>query len=100
MTGLQVHVTDEEKQAWKERFPESIWKTVPEGASTSVYAATSPDLTGKGGAYLEDNDIASEVPPDPVTKKMTGQAPHARDDVLAAKLWELSEKATGASLSL
>jgi len=34
-------------------------KTVEQGASTIVWCATSPELNGLGGAYCEDNDIAS-----------------------------------------
>ncbi|OZJ01498.1 hypothetical protein BZG36_05614, partial [Bifiguratus adelaidae] len=34
------------------------FKTIPEGAATQVYALTSPELTGKGGAYLVDCHIA------------------------------------------
>ena len=43
---------------------ETVWKTVPQGAATTVYAATSPDLDGQGGVYLEDCHIA-ELTDDP-----------------------------------
>jgi hypothetical protein len=33
-------------------------KTVPQGASTSVWAAVAPELENKGGLYLNDNSIA------------------------------------------
>ncbi|KAH8549733.1 WW domain-containing oxidoreductase-like protein [Umbelopsis sp. PMI_123] len=32
----------------------SWMKTIEQGAATQIYAATSPNLKGKGGAYLED----------------------------------------------
>ena len=54
-------------------------KTIPQGAATSVYAATSPDLAGKSGAYLADCTITSP--------SAAGQ-----DDALAAKLWDVTEK--------
>lgn len=56
-----------------------LWKTTEQGASTTIVAATSPELTGKGGAYLSDCQITS-----------TSKA--AADPELARKLWEASEK--------
>src|SRR5699024_5233939 len=40
------------------RDPERELKTPQQGASTSVFAATSPLLAGIGGVYLKDNDIS------------------------------------------
>ncbi len=34
------------------------FKTVPQGAATSVWCATSGQLDGMGGVYCEDCDIA------------------------------------------
>lgn len=67
-------------------------KTIPQGAATSVWAATSPSLEGKGGLYLEDCNIAEEVP--------EGVAEHgyyawAVDPVAAEKLWQVSEQIVG-----
>ena len=50
------------------------WKTVPQGAATSVWAATAPELDAHGGAYLEDCAIA--VPnPDPDPTPAAGSSP-------------------------
>ena len=38
--------------------PSKGWKSVEQGAATSVWCATSPDLEGKGGLYAQDCDIA------------------------------------------
>ncbi len=57
-------------------------KSVPQGAATSVYAATAPDLAGKSGSYLADCAIAKP-------------SPEGRDDAIAAKLWEVSERLVG-----
>ena len=54
-------------------------KSIPQGAATSIYAATSPDLKGKSGIYLADCTI-------------TPSSVAGRDDALAAKLWEVSER--------
>ncbi|OZJ01592.1 hypothetical protein BZG36_05467 [Bifiguratus adelaidae] len=37
------------------------FKSIPEGAATQVYALTSPEITGKGGAYLMDSHIAEPL---------------------------------------
>ncbi|RUS12999.1 hypothetical protein BC937DRAFT_86513 [Endogone sp. FLAS-F59071] len=39
----------------------SYFKTVSQGAATQVWAATAPELTGKGGAYLEDVQVSEVV---------------------------------------
>jgi NAD(P)-dependent dehydrogenase (short-subunit alcohol dehydrogenase family) len=67
------------------------WKTVPQGAATSVWAAASPDLDGLGGVYLEDCAIA-EVEAAPASR---GVASFAADPDRAAALWELSEQLVG-----
>ena len=96
MTDLQRHLTEEEQRAmgWidaegnvNERF-----KTTEQGASTSVWAATSPLLEGAGGVYLEDCEVAVPATPD---NRAGGVHPHVRDEVLADKLWTLSEQLTG-----
>jgi NAD(P)-dependent dehydrogenase (short-subunit alcohol dehydrogenase family) len=53
-------------------------KSIPQGAATTIYAATSADLTGKSGAYLAD--CAIERP-----------SRDASDDTFARKLWDVSD---------
>lgn len=64
------------------------------GAATSVWAATSKDLEGKGGRYLEDCGEAAEMDK---SKGMydPGYGPWAYDEVKAKKLWEVSLKSVG-----
>lgn len=77
-------------------------KTVEQGASTSVWCATSPQLTDKGGVYCENNDIASivtnPVPMGPISgadsKGNFGVMPHAVDPEAAERLWALSLELT------
>jgi NAD(P)-dependent dehydrogenase (short-subunit alcohol dehydrogenase family) len=69
-------------------------KTVQQGAATSVWCATSGMLDGKGGVYCEDCDIAEAVPAD--SRKGTGVRPWASDPEYAKRLWQLSERLTGA----
>lgn len=65
------------------------FKTLEQGAATSIWCATSPLLEGKGGVYCEDCDIAQKVPAD--YTGMNGVRPWATDEVAAEKLWACSE---------
>lgn len=76
--------------------PEHEKKTAPQGASTTVFAATSPLLADVGGVYLKDNDISplDEHPKDiDFTTEQNAQAtvvPYAVDPEAAQRLWDLS----------
>jgi NAD(P)-dependent dehydrogenase (short-subunit alcohol dehydrogenase family) len=93
MTSLQRHMSkaDIESRGWvdaegnvNERF-----KTVAEGASTSTWAATSPELKGQGGVYLEDCGFAEICESRPDFPK--GVINYAVDKDQASRLWQLSE---------
>jgi NAD(P)-dependent dehydrogenase (short-subunit alcohol dehydrogenase family) len=91
-TELGRHLTPEALKDLTDRMPpndETIWKTVPQGAATTVYAATSPDLDGDGGRYLEDCHVAA-VTDDPLSR--SGVRAYALDPDRADALWELSER--------
>ncbi|PMQ04644.1 Fatty acyl-CoA reductase [Dyella sp. AD56] len=77
--------------------PENNKKTIPQGASTTVWCATSPQLLGMGGVYCADCDIAEALPSDD-SANLHGVRPRAIDPVAAGRLWQLSEQLTGASL--
>ena len=96
-TDLQRHLTTEEMAilGWMNEdgtIPERVqksFKTPEQGASTEVWAATSPKLDGMGGVYCEDCDIAQLATPE------SQRYQHARewicDDAKADRLWEMSE---------
>lgn len=67
-------------------------KSIPQGAATTVWAATTSLLADIGGVYLEDVDIAS-LNTDP--SQFSGVKPYSFDKVSAEKLWALSEELTG-----
>jgi NAD(P)-dependent dehydrogenase (short-subunit alcohol dehydrogenase family) len=72
-------------------------KTPQQGASTSVFAATSPLLADIGGVYLKDNDISPLDTPRPIDFGAeqdipSDVVPHALDPESARRLWELSER--------
>lgn len=67
-------------------------KTIPQGAATTVWCATSPLLNDLGGVYCEDVDVAPlahGIPGSP------GVAPYSLDEQTAKRLWSLSEEMTG-----
>jgi len=66
--------------------PEIIWKTVGQGAATSVLLAAAPLLDGVTGRYFEDCNEASPRQPG----GLNGVADYAPDPDRAARLWQLS----------
>lgn len=77
-------------------------KTIPQGAATSVWCATSPLLDNIGGVYCEDADIAELYPEnvsnkDGASAKSSGVQLYSLDEANAKRLWALSEELTGIS---
>ncbi|KAJ6584325.1 hypothetical protein B0H19DRAFT_1104711 [Mycena capillaripes] len=66
-----------------DKFP---WKTIPEGAATSVTQFSKPVY--KPGSYLDDSVEANDK-----------IAPHSSDPETAAKLWKITEEITGESFT-
>lgn len=71
-------------------------KTVPQGAATTVWAATSPLLEAIGGVYCEDVNIASFNLDEQFT---AGVKPYSLDEKDAQRLWGLSEEMTGVTFN-
>jgi NAD(P)-dependent dehydrogenase (short-subunit alcohol dehydrogenase family) len=98
-TPLQRHLTREEMQAsgWMDEdgVPDERFKTPEQGASTSTWAATSPNLDGMGGVYCENCDIAEPTDLDSPTARIEGVNAHAIDPETAARLWTVSAELTG-----
>jgi NAD(P)-dependent dehydrogenase (short-subunit alcohol dehydrogenase family) len=69
-------------------------KTIPQGAATTIWCATSPLLNGIGGVYCEDADIAS-LSSGP--EMSAGVRPYSVDESSAKRLWPLTEELTGIS---
>ncbi|HKY81175.1 MAG TPA: SDR family NAD(P)-dependent oxidoreductase [Sphingobium sp.] len=55
---------DEDARVGMLRDLAAVVRTPAQAAANSIYAATSPDLVGKGGAYIEDCAIAPQAAPD------------------------------------
>lgn len=94
-TNLGRHMTQDMREALMKRVTTSdsgfAWKTIPQGAATSCWAATAPELEGRGGDYCEDCHVA-EV--DDLSSK-GGVRSYALNPSYAEQLWALSEELTG-----
>ncbi len=101
LTPLQRHLPREEMVAagWitEDGTPHERFKTPEQGAATSVWAATAPELEGVGGVYCEDVDVAAPTVPGPEAR-VRGVDAHAVDPDTAARLWDWSVRATGVDL--
>ena len=99
MTPLQRHLPREEMIAsgWMDEDGnvDDRFKTPPQGAATSTWAATSPALDGMGGVYCENCDIAEPTDPDSPMARFAGVNAHAVDPEGASRLWALSAELTG-----
>ncbi|KAJ7055723.1 NAD-P-binding protein [Mycena amicta] len=60
------------------------WKTLEQGAATTLVAAFDPRIADQPGSYLDDCILANE-----------SVAPHSSDPANAKKLWELTESIIG-----
>lgn len=73
-------------------------KTIPQGAATTVWCATSPLLNDTGGVYCEDADIAVLDHGNCGNDNglgTRGVQPYSLDEASARRLWDLNKKMTG-----
>jgi NAD(P)-dependent dehydrogenase (short-subunit alcohol dehydrogenase family) len=94
-TELARSLSEEEMRALlaTPRVAATTFKTVEQGAATSVWCGASTQMEGLGGVYCEDVDIAEPVSGDfPGTH---GVRPWAIDPAIAERLWTKSEEWTG-----
>ncbi|MBK5289394.1 MAG: SDR family NAD(P)-dependent oxidoreductase [Acidimicrobiia bacterium] len=92
VTELGRHLTEETIAVLTDSMPAGQameWKTVPQGAATTVFAATAPELDAHGGAYLEDCAVAER---NDVPDARGGIKSYAIDPDRAAALWLKSEE--------
>ncbi len=99
-TNLGRHMSEEEMAGLMERIRKSAeergeepepFKTIPQGAATTCWVATTPALEGRGGLYCEDCHVAEQDDQD----TGGGVRSYAIDRDKAERLWELSEKMVG-----
>ena len=104
MTNLGRHMTEEDMAWMRKRMEENAkesgqspqgFKTIPQGAATTCWAATADELEGKGGVYCEDCHVAEQDDTDPTG----GVRSYALDKDNANQLWALSEQLVGDSFT-
>lgn len=93
-TELGRHMSKEDIVEIGERVATTAggFKDVAAGAATSVWAATAPELDGRGGLYLEDCAESAPAGTDGIT---TGYRSYAMSPKLAERLWRVSEELVG-----
>jgi NAD(P)-dependent dehydrogenase (short-subunit alcohol dehydrogenase family) len=94
LTDLGRHLDDETMAALIDARGDTdvVFKSVPQGAATSVWAAFVADADEVGGRYCEDCALAPVVD-DP--KASPGVMRYALDPDTAARLWTVSEELVG-----
>ncbi|MGY1714766.1 SDR family NAD(P)-dependent oxidoreductase [Geodermatophilus sp. SYSU D01106] len=94
-TPLQRHWSPEQRAAAEEQARRAegaglfAMKTPEQGAATSVFLATAPEVAGIGGRYFEDCREAEVVDR---LQGLHGVVPHALDPVAARRLWDVSQE--------
>ena len=99
MTPLQRYLPQEEMIAmgWVDADGNvnELFKTPAQGATTTLWCATSNQLDGMGGVYCEDCDVSAETDPESSFARFMGVDTHAIDPGEAVRLWTLSAQLTG-----
>lgn len=94
LTPLQRHIPRDQQieRGWIDSAGHAAdgFKSIEQGAATMVWAATSPQLDGLGGLYLQDCDVAEPAAGDDMA--VGGVKPWAIDRDDAARLWDVSEQ--------
>lgn len=101
-TNLGRHLSAEDLSALRARMKKNTgdsaqtFKNVEQGAATTCWTATAPELAGKGGAYAEDCHLANQDDESP----RDGVRSYALDKQNAEQLWSLSEELIGESFTV
>jgi len=86
------------QQLSKEGKPPFQFKTIPQGAATSVWAAVVAAAEEIGGQYCENCHVSRIVPDDAIiTAVSEGVRGYALDPNTAEALWKKSEEMVGES---
>ncbi|RZF66068.1 SDR family NAD(P)-dependent oxidoreductase [Sphingomonas populi] len=75
--------------------PAFAWKTIPQGAATSVWAGVVGDADDIGGKYCENCHVTTNVTEGALSVMSEGVRPYAIDPDNARALWAKSEELVG-----
>jgi NAD(P)-dependent dehydrogenase (short-subunit alcohol dehydrogenase family) len=105
MTELARHMPDGAIEAWVQQIQEQRaaageapfeFKSIPQGAATSVWAGVVAHADEVGGKYCEDCQVAELIPADSqVSASSRGVHGYALDPENAKALWKKSEELVG-----
>jgi NAD(P)-dependent dehydrogenase (short-subunit alcohol dehydrogenase family) len=105
-TELGRHVGEETLHAMVESInadlaklgePPFQWKTIPQGAATSVWAGVVADANEVGGRYCENCHVTQQITDGIITPVSEGVRPYALDPERAKALWAKTEEWVGES---
>jgi NAD(P)-dependent dehydrogenase (short-subunit alcohol dehydrogenase family) len=96
--NLKMMVDQMNKQLAAEGKGPFQWKTIPQGAATSVWAGVVASADEIGGRYCENCHVGDIVPDDVTISAISeGVRGYALDPDTAEKLWKKSEELIGES---
>jgi NAD(P)-dependent dehydrogenase (short-subunit alcohol dehydrogenase family) len=105
MTELARHMPDGAMEAWIQQIQEQRtaageppfeFKSIPQGAATSVWAGVVASADEVGGKYCEDCQVAELIPADSQVSAISrGVRGYALDPENAKALWKKSEELVG-----
>jgi NAD(P)-dependent dehydrogenase (short-subunit alcohol dehydrogenase family) len=103
-TELGRHLTDDDFDSLLQRLnadlaakglPPFSFKTVPQGAATSVWAGVVASADAVGGHYCENCHVTTRVTDEDIDMVRGGVRPYAVDPARAEALWAKSEEMVG-----
>jgi NAD(P)-dependent dehydrogenase (short-subunit alcohol dehydrogenase family) len=95
---LETRVDKVNQQLAAAGKPPLQWKSIPQGAATSVWAGVVAPTDEIGGRYCEDRHVGSIVPDEvPISAVSEGVRGYAVDAKTAEALWKKSEELVGES---
>jgi NAD(P)-dependent dehydrogenase (short-subunit alcohol dehydrogenase family) len=97
-TRIESMIAQMNKQLAAEGKAPFQWKTIPQGAATSVWAGVVAPADEVGGQYCENCHVGHVVADDVIISAISeGVRGYALDSTTAAALWEKSEEMVGES---
>jgi len=97
-TRLNAIIEQLNQQLAAEGKPPFQWKTIPQGAATSVWAGVVAPADAVGGKYCENCHVGQVVPDDTIISAISeGVRGYALDSKMASALWKKSEEMVGES---
>lgn len=106
MTNLSRSLEEEDFAMWKPYLNDdftpkegfNVFKSIPEGAATTLTGAFDPRMSEVNGSYLANSQVAEDaVSGESIIEGMAKVQPFAKDKTTAQKLWDLTNQLLGTS---